>query len=177
MANTQDTTCFLVQGSCFCGQVTFGAIAPPVLSAYCHCTQCQKLTGEHSYPRYISSQLWVYLACPLVHTMHFVDTDFRWTTTGDPLETALDTYDNPLKPHKRRYRCKTCGVCVGDNQAHRPPVLWDTSDGHRGRVGQMGGIRRKFNETRLIVITSITIYYDILTPTLTCPGVRLVAYS
>ncbi|KAI6029587.1 hypothetical protein BKA83DRAFT_4220736 [Pisolithus microcarpus] len=81
MANTQDATCFLVQGSCFCGQVTFGVI-------------CQKLT-----------------ACPLVHTMHFVDTDFRWTTTGDPLETALDTYDNPRKPHKRRYRCKTCGVC------------------------------------------------------------------
>ncbi|KAI5996317.1 Mss4-like protein [Pisolithus albus] len=95
MANTQDATCFLVQGSCFCGQVTFGAIAPPVLSAYCHCTQCQKLT-----------------ACPLVHTMHFMDTDFRWTTTGDPPQTDLDTYDNPLKPHKRRYRCKTCGVCA-----------------------------------------------------------------
>ncbi|KAI6129599.1 hypothetical protein EV401DRAFT_2054672 [Pisolithus croceorrhizus] len=91
------------KSSCFCGQVAFGAVSHPVLSAYCHCTQCQKLTGD---------QRWVYLACLLVHTMHFVDTDSRWTSTGDPPETALDTYDNLLKLHKRRYRCKTCGVCA-----------------------------------------------------------------
>jgi len=32
-------------GSCFCGAVKYTLSAPPVLRAYCHCTQCQRLTG------------------------------------------------------------------------------------------------------------------------------------
>ncbi|KIJ61511.1 hypothetical protein HYDPIDRAFT_183145 [Hydnomerulius pinastri MD-312] len=58
-----------LNGSCFCKTVTFALYAPPVLSAFCHCTNCQRLT-------------------------------------------VLEHYDNPMKRHKRRFRCKTCGVCV-----------------------------------------------------------------
>lgn len=37
-------------GSCFCGAIKYELSAPPVLRAYCHCTQCQRLTGMSFFP-------------------------------------------------------------------------------------------------------------------------------
>jgi len=74
--------------------VTFALSAAPTLSAYCHCTICQRLNG-----------------CPFVHTMHFDELAFEWTHE-DPQESYLDSYISGQKPWKKRWRCKTCGSCV-----------------------------------------------------------------
>ncbi|KAI0035153.1 Mss4-like protein [Vararia minispora EC-137] len=80
-------------GGCFCGAVSYALSAPPTMSAYCHCTQCQRLNG-----------------CPFVHTVHFRTSVFGWTHDGGA--DALDAFQNPSKPHKTRFRCKKCGCCV-----------------------------------------------------------------
>ncbi|KAH8103381.1 Mss4-like protein [Cristinia sonorae] len=104
-----------IRGSCFCKAVSYAFTGPPVLSAYCHCTLCQRLTG-----------------CPFVHTIHTAPGSFRWTHTAGAgsssamgeddseghneedalISRSLHTYTLPSKPHKTRYRCKVCGVCV-----------------------------------------------------------------
>ncbi|KAH7930457.1 hypothetical protein BV22DRAFT_1000717 [Leucogyrophana mollusca] len=96
----------LLKGSCFCSSVTYAVYAPPVLSAYCHCTNCQRLN-----------------ACPCTHTMHFGASDFAWTHS-EPHLALLDFYDIPLKPYKRRFRCKQCGVGVAslNSNTHRVSV-------------------------------------------------------
>ncbi|KIM88780.1 hypothetical protein PILCRDRAFT_813756 [Piloderma croceum F 1598] len=84
----------ILKGSCFCGNVSFAISAPPILSAYCHCTNCQRLN-----------------ACPFIHTMHFAASAFTWMHDDTP-ELCLDSFVLPEKPHKQRWRCKTCGSCV-----------------------------------------------------------------
>jgi hypothetical protein len=37
-----------LHGACFCGSVTYTVSGMPVLSAYCHCTNCQRLNGTMS---------------------------------------------------------------------------------------------------------------------------------
>ncbi|KAH7915675.1 Mss4-like protein [Hygrophoropsis aurantiaca] len=97
----------LLKGSCFCGSVTYVIFAPPVLSAYCHCTNCQRLN-----------------ACPCVHTIHFEESDFEWTH-NEPHSELLDFYNNPLKPYKRRIRCKRCGVGVTSHNSNTRRVsVW-----------------------------------------------------
>ncbi|KAI0360662.1 hypothetical protein OH77DRAFT_1418649 [Trametes cingulata] len=83
-----------MNGSCFCGNVSYSVAGSPALSAFCHCTQCQRLTG-----------------CPFVHTIHFPATSFTWTHP-QPHEDRLDSYVVPNKPWKTRFRCKDCGACV-----------------------------------------------------------------
>ncbi|KAI0249540.1 Mss4-like protein [Lactifluus subvellereus] len=76
-------------GSCFCSAVTYALSAPPVLRAsrYCHCTQCQRLTG-----------------CPFIHTVHFPASAFSWTH-----DAPVDTFVNPLRLWKiRTRRCHPC---------------------------------------------------------------------
>ncbi|KAF8549607.1 hypothetical protein OG21DRAFT_1515022 [Imleria badia] len=91
----------LLKGGCFCGAVTFSIFGPPLLSAYCHCTNCQRLTG-----------------CPFVHTIHVKETDFVWAwLRTEPTSSRLDYYENPLKQYKRRFRCKQCGVPVASFNA------------------------------------------------------------
>lgn len=98
-----------IRGSCFCSKVSYQLIDKPVLSAYCHCTNCQRLT-----------------ACPFVHTIHFEATHFSWTHT-DPeshepsyAETlGLDTYTMPSKPHKTRFRCNSCGAVIASYNSIR----------------------------------------------------------
>ncbi|KAG1868236.1 Mss4-like protein [Suillus subalutaceus] len=97
----------LLQGSCFCQAVSYAVSAHPILSAYCHCTSCQRLTS-----------------CPFIHTMHFDASAFTWTHP-EPHESQLDFYDNILKPYKRRYRCKTCGVGVASHNYNTNRVsIW-----------------------------------------------------
>lgn len=80
----------IMKGGCFCGEASFVLSTPPVLSAYCHCTICQRLN-----------------ACPFVHTMHFEASAFAWTHTS-----SLDSFSIPEKPHKKRWRCKNCGTNI-----------------------------------------------------------------
>ncbi|KAG1857653.1 Mss4-like protein [Suillus tomentosus] len=100
----------LLQGSCFCQAISYAVSARPILSAYCHCTSCQRLTS-----------------CPFVHTMHFDASAFTWTHP-EPHESRLDFYDNILMPYKRRYRCKTCGVGVASHNYNTNRVsIWGAS--------------------------------------------------
>ncbi|KAK7680190.1 hypothetical protein QCA50_016699 [Cerrena zonata] len=89
----------ILKGTCFCGSVSYALSAPPVLSAYCHCTNCQRLKG-----------------CPFVHTVHFDASAFRWTH-AEPHYDHLHAYPIPDKPHKTRYRCKNCGACVASHNS------------------------------------------------------------
>ncbi|EJF63703.1 hypothetical protein DICSQDRAFT_54899 [Dichomitus squalens LYAD-421 SS1] len=83
-----------MKGACFCGAVSYEVTGDPTLRAFCHCTLCQRLTGS-----------------PFIHTVHFPSSAFSWTH-GAPHEDRLDAYAVASKPHKTRWRCKTCGACV-----------------------------------------------------------------
>ncbi|KAI0746820.1 Mss4-like protein [Daedaleopsis nitida] len=83
-----------MKGACFCGSVSYSVTGTPKLSAFCHCTLCQRLTG-----------------CPFVHTIHFPSSAVEWTHPA-PHEERLDSYTVPNKPWKTRWRCKSCGACV-----------------------------------------------------------------
>ncbi|KII93939.1 hypothetical protein PLICRDRAFT_101089 [Plicaturopsis crispa FD-325 SS-3] len=100
MSETPVSEDLVLKGSCFCGQVTFEVHSTPTLSAYCHCTICQRLT-----------------ACPFVHTLHFSPGRvFKWTHP-EPHDDRLDYFINPDKPWKRRARCKHCGSGVASYHA------------------------------------------------------------
>ncbi|KAH9829918.1 Mss4-like protein [Rhodofomes roseus] len=104
-----------LRGGCFCGKVTYAFSAHHVVrTAYCHCTQCQRLTGE---------------CCPFIHTIHLPSTAVSLSipssgTAAQPSELAasaidiksppgaLRAYSTAVKPHKTRLRCSTCGTCV-----------------------------------------------------------------
>jgi len=94
-----DRTGAIHRGSCFCGGATYTVIGRPLLSAYCHCTFCQRLS--HS---------------PFVHTIHFPDSAFIWTH-GEPHKEALDSFVQPQRPWKTRWRCKWCGCCVASHNS------------------------------------------------------------
>ncbi|KAI1798186.1 Mss4-like protein [Ganoderma leucocontextum] len=83
-----------MRGACFCSAVSYEVTGEPSLSAFCHCTNCQRLSG-----------------CPFVHTIHFPSSAFAWTHAA-PHKERLDAYVIPSKPHKTRWRCKACGACV-----------------------------------------------------------------
>jgi len=88
-----------VNGSCYCGSVSFSVFGPPILSAYCHCTACQRLS-----------------ASPFIHTIHFADISFAWTH-AKPHEAYLDAFIVPAKPWKKRWRCKCCGGSVASQNS------------------------------------------------------------
>lgn len=106
-----------LKGSCFCRSVSYTLSAPPVLSAYCHCTNCQRLKGAY----YSLIIVWIYAigifaGCPFVHTVHFNASAFKWTHP-EPHYDSLHAYVIPDKPHKTRYRCRTCGACVASHNS------------------------------------------------------------
>jgi len=101
----------IIRGSCFCSNVSYRLCSKPVLSAYCHCTMCQRLT-----------------ACPFVHTIHFDAVHFSWTHTSESNQasepdhiqtTNMDTYTIPSKRHKTRFRCNSCGAVVSSYNSRR----------------------------------------------------------
>jgi hypothetical protein len=98
------------RGSCMCGAVTYSVSSHPLLSAYCHCTLCQRL---NRMPLLITSAhlLKAHLDSPFVHTVHFPESAFAWTHP-EPHEDALQSFAVPQKPWKIRWRCKLCGACV-----------------------------------------------------------------
>ncbi|KAI0729196.1 Mss4-like protein [Fomitopsis betulina] len=105
-------------GACFCGEVSYAFPADDVVrSAYCHCSQCQKLSG-----------------CPFIHTIHLPCPSVEFTypstdaSTGrqtvvasqlhpKALPSALRVYNAPLKPHKSRLRCAKCGTCIASSNS------------------------------------------------------------
>lgn len=106
----------LLKGNCFCGSATLALTRAPVVSAYCHCTNCQRLHGAFLIPLVIFIISYVFSGCPCVHTVHFEASAFSWTRT-EPAETYLDSYVLPDKPYKTRWRCKTCGSCVASKNS------------------------------------------------------------
>lgn len=87
----------MLQGSCFCGAVSYTVSGSPVLSAFCHCTNCQRLSGESRTPSLtmnpeltpepcafislhrILPTIFPPKGCPFVHTIHFPESAFAWT--------------------------------------------------------------------------------------------------
>lgn len=58
--------------------------------------------------------------CPFVHTIHFKEADFVWSwpfTIPFTQPSRVDYYEDPLKQHKRRFRCKQCGAPVASFNA------------------------------------------------------------
>jgi hypothetical protein len=97
-------------GSCFCGTSSFTVNGTPKLSAYCHCTLCQRLNGLQLIllvPVVPPDEYIMRTAAAFIHTIHFSSTDFHWVGSG-----ALDSYSVESKPWKTRFRCKTCGCCI-----------------------------------------------------------------
>ncbi|KAF9270855.1 hypothetical protein L218DRAFT_976495 [Marasmius fiardii PR-910] len=126
------------RGACYCEAVRLEVTGKPILSAYCHCTLCQRLTG-----------------CPFVHTIHFDPSNFRWTHEGG--EKNLDVYKVKDKPAKSRYRCKDCGACVASYHAQRD--RWTIWGGQLQRDRQTGQIENwedlkpthhQFYDTRML---------------------------
>src|SRR5712671_3307645 len=109
-------------GSCFCGAVKYALSAPPVLRAYCHCTQCQRLTGMFPFLNfnYESLNRQLCSGCPFIHTVHFPASAFSWSH-----DAAVDTFVNPLKPWKTRTRCHVCGVTVASHNSRTDRIsVW-----------------------------------------------------
>ncbi|KAJ7024385.1 Mss4-like protein [Mycena alexandri] len=84
-------------GACFCGAISYTVTGKPTLSAYCHCTRCQRMTGS---------------AC--IWTIHFPASAFAWTHP-EPQDVVLDKWVTEGKPWKTRYRCTKCGCCVASH--------------------------------------------------------------
>ncbi|KAI0087162.1 Mss4-like protein [Irpex rosettiformis] len=138
MSSSANTLNEPLLGSCFCGSIGYSLTSEPLLSAYCHCTNCQRLSG-----------------CPFVHTVHFPASQFSWiipdysppsspTFSPSPHSepkhlSLLDTYSIPNRPHKTRFRCKNCGACVASYNSLKDTFsIWGA---HLSRDGQ-GKIER-----------------------------------
>lgn len=134
-----------IKGSCFCASVTYTLSAPPVLRAYCHCTNCQRLTGEYHILSYdfcfcLPFDSYLILGCPFVHTIHFEASAFSWTHSDpDSAESHLDKYTISNKPHKIRYRCKTCGATVASHNTIKN--RWSVWGAQLERPGPEGRIK------------------------------------
>lgn len=90
---------------------------PSVLSAYCHCTRCQRLSGA-----------------PFIATVHLPPHVFSWSTPPPPISTdsGIESGTSPderpisdvtdvytIIEVKHRYRCKTCGAGVASYNAKK----------------------------------------------------------
>lgn len=124
MSSSTITPSSPLTGNCFCGSVKYALSAPPVLRAYCHCTQCQRLTGMSLFHipygiDYILSNA-LSSGCPFIHTVHFSASAFSWTH-----DAPVDTFVNPPRPWKTRTRCRLCGVTVASHNSKTDRVsVW-----------------------------------------------------
>ncbi|KAF8915073.1 Mss4-like protein [Mucidula mucida] len=85
------------EGACLCGQTSWRIVGKPILSAYCHCTLCQRLTSS-----------------AFIHTMHFPDSAFSWT---HDTQLRTEVYSVQTKLWKNRHRCTNCGAAVASYNA------------------------------------------------------------
>jgi hypothetical protein len=130
------------KGGCYCGGVSWEVTGKPILSAYCHCTLCQRLTGEKSITRkkekFVPFTHCAYTGCPFVHTIHFPATSFKWTQKN-AVDELLDSYVIDIKPWKKRWRCKKCGACIAS--FHEKRDRWSVWGSHfeRDEGGRIKG--------------------------------------
>lgn len=84
-----------LKGACFCGETRLVIQAPArshfALSAYCHCTRCQRLNGA-----------------PFIWTTHWYGRESVDWASGKTPEVA-----EVVKGMKWRYRCGDCGSPMG----------------------------------------------------------------
>ena len=81
-----------ITGRCLCGGVTFSADAEPVVQAVCHCTDCQRQTGN-------SFSVFVGVPRDVLHVEG--DSLSSYTTIGEDTELPVE-----------RQFCSTCGSPV-----------------------------------------------------------------
>ncbi|KAH9486441.1 hypothetical protein JR316_0000506 [Psilocybe cubensis] len=92
-----DANSSIINGGCFCGAARYQVTGRPILSAYCHCTLCQRLN-----------------ASAFILSVHFSSTNFSWTH-DEPHLNSIESYSVSTKPWKIRWRCKNCGCCIASN--------------------------------------------------------------
>lgn len=145
------------KGACFCRSVSYEVTESPILSAYCHCTMCQRLNGmsDLSWVPY-SGILFIsllYIGCPFVHTIHFPASAFSWTHE-QPHGNSLDSFTVPEKPWKTRWRCKRCGAVVASsNSKANKWSIWGAQleRGAEGRLSEtLKSTGHIFYETRML---------------------------
>ncbi|KAF8915076.1 Mss4-like protein [Mucidula mucida] len=95
------------EGSCFCGQTSWKIVGKPLLSAYCHCTLCQRITSS-----------------AFLHTMYF------WPARS-PVPSVKD------KPWKGCHRCTKCGAVVTAHNARRGTWSFGSSQLARDENGKI----------------------------------------
>jgi hypothetical protein len=93
-----------ITGRCLCGAVTYSIDAGPVVQAVCHCTDCQRQTGN---------PFSVIVAVPRGSLQADGDTIATYVTKGD--DHGLDT---------ERSFCSACGSPVFSNSAVMPDVTF-----------------------------------------------------
>jgi hypothetical protein len=93
-----------ITGRCLCGAVTYSADAEPVAQAVCHCTDCQRQTGN---------PFSVIVAVPRAAFVVEGDTLASFTTTGD--DHGGDT---------ERHFCSACGSPVFSIAAVAPQLAF-----------------------------------------------------
>lgn len=93
-------------GRCYCGAVTLRAASPPLITTYCHCSDCRRLTGA-----------------PVGAFSAFAEGAITASPgLGDPVE---------IRPGVTRWFCRSCGSQLAARYAYLPeqiytPVgLWD----------------------------------------------------
>lgn len=91
-----------------------------VLSAYCHCSRCQRILG-----------------CPFVATTHISPHVFSWSLPQSTISDLAEVFT--IIGVKHRYRCKTCGTNVASfNEAKNKWSVW-TSTLDRAPNTESGG--------------------------------------
>ncbi|KAK0233790.1 Mss4-like protein [Armillaria fumosa] len=126
-------------GGCYCGKLRYAVKGLPLLSAYCHCTLCQRFN-----------------AAAFISTIHFSSGAFSWTRFE---EDKVHTFEVTDKPWKRRYRCANCGGAVASYNAKKDEwSVWgaqlDRDDkGKTMNWEQLKPTAHIFYETRMVDIT------------------------
>ncbi len=93
-----------ITGRCLCGAVTYSAEAEPVIQAACHCTDCQRQTGN---------PFSVFVGVPLAALSAEGDTLSMFATTGQ--DHGGET---------QRYFCSACGSPVYSIAAVLPELAF-----------------------------------------------------
>jgi hypothetical protein len=90
-----------ITGGCLCGKVRYSADTDPILTAVCHCHNCQKASG---------SAFTIVVAVPQ-QTLHLQGELKAYEDTGD---SGMSNY---------RHFCPTCGSRVMDEAGMAPGML------------------------------------------------------
>jgi hypothetical protein len=93
-----------LKGSCLCGSVTYSCSAEPVMTALCHCTECQKQTG---------SSFSIVAAVPA----------FAFSVQGESLATFTTVGDDHGQEVQRKF-CGNCGSPIVSVIAAAPDLVY-----------------------------------------------------